>query len=134
MTSGTEKARRMAIRRANGTRAWSVPVVPRQAHGGEYLIAHACFDCMKSWKMPPMEDGHICPECGKQLCMMGRSFKAPRKSDKDQWEKVRRLWDAGFRFYSYRSFPDAEPLPERLSEVDSFIARNPRHPLRVPLD
>jgi len=63
--------------------------------------------------------------------MMGRSFKAPTKSDEAQWEKVRRLWDAGFRFWSSRSFPDAERFPEGVREVDAFIERNPRHPMRI---
>jgi len=62
---------------------------------------------------------------------MGRSFKAPKKSDVEQWNKVRELWSAGFRFSSYRSHPAAEPLPERLREVDEFIRRNPDHPLRL---
>jgi hypothetical protein len=62
---------------------------------------------------------------------MGRSFKAPKKRDAEQWAKVERLWNAGFRFFSYRSYPDAEPLPERLRDVDPFIRRNPAHPFRV---
>jgi len=96
-----------------------------------YRIAHVCFRCRKSWKMPLDPAGHVCPACGDRVCLMGRSFKAPKKTDAEQWEKVRRLWTAGFRFFSYRSHPDAEPLPERLSEVDDFIARNPCHPFRV---
>jgi len=63
--------------------------------------------------------------------MMGRSFKAPTKADEVQWEKVRRLWNAGFRFWSYRSFPDAERFPEGVREVDAFIERNPHHPMRI---
>ena len=96
----------------------------------DYLIAHACFDCRKSWKVRKDTTG-VCPQCGGALHEMGRSFKAPKKSDAEQWEKVRALWSAGFRFWSYRSHPDAEPLPERLREVDDFIRRNPDHPLRV---
>jgi hypothetical protein len=52
-------------------------------------------------------------------------------ADIKQWKKVEALWDAGFRFHSYRSFPDAEPLPARLGEVASFIERNPNHPFRA---
>jgi len=44
---------------------------------------------------------------------------------------VRRLWTAGFRFWSYRSFPLAERFPERLRDVDAFIRRNLRHPMRA---
>jgi hypothetical protein len=62
---------------------------------------------------------------------MGRTFKAPKRSDVEQWQKVQALWSAGFRFWSYRSHPDAEPLPERLRDVDDFIRRNPKHPTRI---
>jgi hypothetical protein len=61
---------------------------------------------------------------------MGRSFKAPPTKDLEQWAKVRVLYDAGFRFFSYRSI-DGPPLPTRLSDVEAFIRDNPNHPLRV---
>jgi hypothetical protein len=62
---------------------------------------------------------------------MGRSFRVPKQTDAEQWKKVEVLWNAGFRFQSYRSYPDAERLPDRLSEVEDFIRRNPIHPFRV---
>lgn len=131
MVKGNERARRMELRRANGTR--NPPDLPEVdlTRGPEYLTAHACFKCNKSWKMKPSEDGHHCPECGQSIGLMGRSFKIPKKSDSEQWEKIKRLWEAGFRFHSYRSYPEAEPLPERLRDVDDFIARNPNHPFRT---
>lgn len=64
---------------------------------------------------------------------MGRSFHAPKLSDKEQWEKVRRLHQAGFRFFSYRSM-SGPALPTRLADVDTFIADNPSHPLRIAVD
>lgn len=97
--------------------------------GGAYLIAHACFACRKSWKVRPDADA-VCRECACPLHEMGRSFKAPRRADAEQWEKVRLLWEAGFRFSSYRSWPGAEPLPKRLRDVEDFIRRNPDHPAR----
>lgn len=72
-----------------------------------------------------------CSLCGKPLHRMGRSFRAPKKSDEEQWKKVEALWAAGFRFHSYRSNSDTEPLPERLREGEDFIRRNPQHPMRV---
>ena len=62
---------------------------------------------------------------------MGRSFRVPKSSDVEQWEKLRALWLAGFRFWSYRNYPQAEPLPERLRDVEAFVRRNPDHPFRV---
>jgi len=61
---------------------------------------------------------------------MGRSFKAPAARDKEQWLKVQALYQAGFRFFSYRSL-DCPPLPQRLADVEAFILDNPAHPLRV---
>ena len=100
------------------------------SNAADYLIAHACFDCCKSWKVRADRDAR-CPDCGSALHEMGRSFKAPKKTDAEQWAKVKALWSAGFRFGSYRSHPEAEPLPERLREVEDFIRRNPEHPMRI---
>jgi hypothetical protein len=123
MPAPLSKPERMEKRRAIGNRAVAAPPVPPYHRGPAYLIAHACFDCRKSWKRPG-EDLHFCPQCRKPLAMMGRSFRTPATRERDQWEKVQRLWRAGFRFWSYRSFPDAEPYPEDLREVDTFIDRN----------
>jgi DNA-directed RNA polymerase subunit RPC12/RpoP len=97
----------------------------------DYLIAHACFDCRKSFKVSPKLAAQICPDCGAAICFMGRSFKAPSKDDLSEWKKIEKLWNAGFRFWSYRSAPNAEPLPKRLSDVDDFIRRNADHPFRT---
>jgi len=127
MVSVWEKARRAALRRAIGNRRDPRPVVlPR---GPEYLIAHACFDCRKSWKVRA-ETGAVCPQCASPLHEMGRAFKAPKKSDAEQWEKVETLWSAGFRFWSVGSTA-VEPLPDRLRDVDDFLRRNPDHPARL---
>jgi predicted nucleic acid-binding Zn-ribbon protein len=96
-----------------------------------YLIAHACFQCRKSFKVSPRpEFSALCPQCGGTIFEMGRSFKAPASRDSEQWAKVEALYAAGFRFSSYRS-ADGPPLPDRLAEVESFIRNNPAHPLRV---
>ena len=104
------------------------------AYGSEYFVAHACFVCRKSWKLTPSEEGRSCPQCARPLAEMGRSFRSPKKSDHEQWKKVERLFSAGFRFYSYRTHPGAEPLPKRLKDVDDFLLRNPQHPFRVKQD
>lgn len=97
--------------------------------GPEYLIAHACFGCRKSWKVRA-DTLAVCPQCAAPLSEMGRAFKAPKKSDAEQWEKVEALWRAGFRFWPIWS--DAiEPLPDRLREVEDFVKRNPDHPARL---
>ena len=62
---------------------------------------------------------------------MGRTFKAPKRGDLEQWLKVQSLYAYGFRFFSYHNTPDTPPLPERLREVKEFVRANPSHPLRV---
>jgi hypothetical protein len=59
--------------------------------------------------------------------MLSRKFKAPRADDAKQWEKVRRLVEAGFRFESAyrwmgRGAYTAARYPAKLSEVDAFVA------------
>ena len=124
----SEKSRRMALRRDTGSRAPSVPKVA--ASVAPYHVAHACFDCRKSFKLAPREIPVVCANCGGELHEMGRSFKAPAAKDTEQWAKVQALYNAGFRFSSYRSNPCA-PLPAKLSEVATFVAEHPDHPMRV---
>lgn len=125
-----DKSERMEMRRAVGNRSVPSPTVAPYHRGPDYLIAHACFDCRKSWKRPG-EQEHVCPDCGQGLALMGRTFRAPARRQIDQWKKVKRLWDAGFRFWSYRSFPEAERYPDDLRDIDAFIERNRTHPMRV---
>lgn len=125
-----EKARRMALRRDAGNRVPPAPT-PARTGAGSYLIAHACFACRKSFKSTPrLEHNAICPSCGGLAHEMGRSFKAPAARNLEQWIKVQALYEAGFRFFSYRSF-NCPPLPARLSEVEAFIRDNLDHPMRV---
>ena len=122
----SDKSHRMALRRDAGLRA---PPVPRTKSVAAYRVAHACFDCRKSFKVQPGSRQAKCPNCGGPAHWMGRSFKAPAASDRDQWKKVKALYDAGFRFFSYRS-QDCEPFPARLADVQRFIRENPDHPYR----
>lgn len=61
---------------------------------------------------------------------MGRNFRPPKKSSKNQWETARRLYEAGYRFFGSDSHSDPD-LPTLLREVDQFIADNPNHYLRI---
>ncbi len=124
----SEKSRRMALRRDAGNRNPALPKVA--ASGASYLVAHACFDCRKSFKVAPRDEPVVCANCGGELHQMGRSFKAPPAKDTEQWAKVQALYNAGFRFSSYRSHSCA-PLPDKLSQVEAFILQHPDHPMRV---
>ena len=127
MTTKTEKLRRMQIRRGLGNRAVHYPV--QGSDCPEHLIAFACFECRKSFKKAINYDAPVCPQCDAKLEDMGRTFKTPKMKDVEQWTKVQRSWEAGFRFTGCGSH-GGPPFPKRLSEVDEFIANNPDHPLR----
>lgn len=130
MTQAPPKSVRMDIRKAIGNRSTPGPEPVVRVYGPDYLVAHACFDCRKSWKLSE-ESKAICPQCGASLRWMGRAFKAPKTSDSEQWEKIAALWDAGFRFMSHTRSRAVAPYPERLREVAAFITNNPDHPFRV---
>ena len=130
MTQGPSKSERMEIRKAIGNREILGPNSEARPCGPKYLVAHACFDCRKSWKLPEEQSG-ICPQCGSNLHWMGRAFKAPKKSDTEQWKKVEVLWNAGFRFVPNTRWSEVEPYPEKLRDVAAFIANNLEHRFRV---
>jgi len=99
----------------------------------DYLVAHACFSCRKSFKYPVEDNGSAltsksCPQCAAEIFLMGRSFEAPKKSDKNQWLKVEKLRRAGFMFHT-NSYETAG-YPKTLKEVDAFIQNNPNHKFR----
>lgn len=119
----------MEIRKAIGNRAIPGPDTGERQRGPDYLVAHACFFCRKVWKLSA-ESAATCPQCKAKLSWMGRAFKAPKKSDEEQWRKVETLWKAGFRFLPDTGWRDVAPYPERLREVAGFIAANPNHPFR----
>lgn len=130
MVKETSKSERMEIRKAIGNRMISGSDSGVRPRGPDYLIAHACFDCRKSWKLSE-ESTAICPQCSGALHWMGRAFKPPKRSDIEQWKKVESLWRAGFRFIPNTGWRDVEPYPERLREIPAFIENNRDHPFRV---
>ncbi len=65
-----------------------------------------------------------CPECGSSAHNFGRHFKAPKKSNKKQWDKIRFLFEHGFRFQKIRvgsGHHDTVPYPETLEEAKEFV-------------
>jgi len=96
-----------------------------------YAMSYACLDCCKSFKRsldkPIREpESMVCPNCGKQAYNFGRHFKPPKKTDVKQWEKIRFLFEHGFRFQKVRptknSF-ESVPYPETLQEAKEFVVK-----------
>jgi len=135
MVDRKEKRRRMSIRKDVGNRPLlseaskrATGVIPK-IKGPDYLVAHACFDCRKSFKYSVIREiPLVCPQCRQPLSEMGRAFKAPKKSEISQWKKVKKLWDAGYRFPT--NFYKPVQYPKTLKEVDAFIEANPNHHCR----
>lgn len=50
-----------------------------------------CLDCRLSFKGTDK-----CPSCGKPLIGMGKKFKAPRRTNLNQWRKVAMMVEYGY--------------------------------------
>ena len=96
-----------------------------------YNMAFACLDCQKSFKREfVLTDGVPlelkCPDCGGSAYNFGRHFKTPKKTDKKQWQKIRFLFEYGFRFQKIRiGNKDKETVkyPETLEQAKEFVVK-----------
>lgn len=142
MAKRSEKARRAQLRKAAGLKRFSELFAERQQREqklgsqrmrrSSFLVSFACFACRKSFKKPLVPDHQFkCPQCAQELAHMGRSFKAPRRTEKRQWEKVQQLWSAGYRFHTNTRGQHVPAFPHKLRDVDNWIKKNPRHPFRL---
>lgn len=75
----------------------------------EYKAKYVCFDCCKTFKQrfdvvdnwqDVKERTYPCPQCQEPMASLGHDFKAPRQSNRRQWEKVRQLAHSGLKFGS----------------------------------
>jgi hypothetical protein len=93
-----------------------------------YLFHFACFRCQRSFKraLVDAEFTKVCPRCRGQAIRVGRHFKAPRKDDRAQWEKVRFLVAHGFLFQHVYASPrggEQIPYPTNLDDARQFVLR-----------
>ena len=102
-----------------------------------YAMSYACLDCCKSFKRyveNPVSspESMVCPECSGTAYNFGRHFKPPKKSNRKQWEKIRFLFEHGFRFQKIRpeknSF-ESIPYPETLEEAKEFVIKYKKYSL-----
>ena len=97
-----------------------------------YNLAFACLECCKSFKREYklIQKGYpselYCPNCGGIAYNLGRHFKAPKKTDNKQWDKIRFLVKNGFRFQKIRigtGHHDTVSYPETLEEAKEFVVK-----------
>ena len=96
-----------------------------------YNSAFACLDCRKSFKREfDLNEGRpqnmVCPDCGGVAHNFGRHFKAPKKTDQKQWEKVHFLFEHGFRFQKVRvkrNSTESVPYPKTMKEAKEFVVK-----------
>lgn len=96
-----------------------------------YNMAFACLDCCKSFKREfVLTDGVPtklkCPNCGGLSHNFGRHFKAPKKTDKKQWAKIKFLFEHGFHFqkiYDQDKSGQLIPYPETLEHAREFVEK-----------
>lgn len=96
-----------------------------------YNMSFACLECHKSFKRGVHIDNGIpdelhCPDCGQPSYNFGRNFKAPKRSNLRQWEKIRFLKNHGFRFQKIRPHLDNDetiPYPETLEDAKEFVIK-----------
>ncbi len=75
----------------------------------------------------------VCPHCGGKAVRFDRKFKAPAEGDDEQWEKVRFLFEHGFRFATvYDRNGLSIAYPATLDEAREFVIRySPRPPAGI---
>jgi DNA-directed RNA polymerase subunit RPC12/RpoP len=91
-----------------------------------YLILYACLECRKAFKRHNDADALTmkCPDCGGSAHRTSRKFKPPKRSDLQQWEKVRFLLENGFRYLSVRDDSGRYTrYPETLAEAREFVRK-----------
>jgi hypothetical protein len=110
-----------------------------------YQIQFACFECRKVFKRPypvgeqvralwlsrrksgrrPLKTfaapTYHCPDCKRELTLMGRAFRAPRNEDVEQWRKVELLARSGFTFWS-----SVGRYPDSVSDARRFVESHRR--------
>ena len=123
MSGKKDKSVRMAARWDSGNRK-PRPHLHVEQNDMKYLFPYVCFKCRKSFKRK-LKEGlieKICPECGGVSVGLARHFKAPRKKDLKQWEKVEYLVANGFSFsHQYDEEGNLVPYPKTMEEAVIFV-------------
>ena len=92
------------------------------------LVPYTCFQCRNTFKRPFERIFYRkCPSCSAQAVFIDIRFKAPRKRDDKQWEKVRFLAEHGFYFQKVYlkegSVWKRQHYPENLKQAKKFVVQ-----------
>ncbi|GBF06328.1 hypothetical protein DAERI_080119 [Deinococcus aerius] len=109
---------------------------------------YVCFNCRKQFRKPfatiskvDLSEREIskfqgvdaegfsypCPQCGQELQLIGKNFRAPKQGDLKGWAIARQLVQAGFGYGAgWAKGSPTGPHPTRLKDVPAFIERNRR--------
>lgn len=127
-----DKDLKMALRRDAGYRKAPAPI--EKVRGPEYAMSFACFTCKtahkRHYKKVPSEYPKFieCPICKEHAINVGRNFKIPKKSDTNQWKKVKYLVENGFVFqHIYEEQEDGSlnkvEYPKTLNDAEAFVLK-----------
>ena len=98
------------------------------------LFPFACFECRRAFKRgyEPGVEARPCPACGGTAYRLNRKFKTPIRNNIKQWQKVRFLYEQGFRFQSVPNVVpgQAVPYPKTLAEARLFVQRFRDHEVK----
>lgn len=72
---------------------------------------------MKSGDWEKIEYDVVCPQCGVKAFEAGTAFKAPKQRDKKAWEKLRPLFESGYKFNSDMGNPFKGPVIYKASQL-----------------
>ena len=97
-----------------------------------YQFPYACFTCRHVFRGPgdPVRvqvQVRSCPNCGGPCIRLHPKFKAPRKNDLKQWQKVQFLVEHGFFFDSVYHQNKLVQYPKSLREAREFVKRYAEH-------
>src|SRR5215211_3075041 len=95
-----------------------------------HSMPYICFACRRSFKRPRKYategDRAECPACHGESIALHPHFKAPRKDDLKQWQKVEFLVRNGFYFWRLRDRENENAViayPDTLHEARAWVKR-----------
>jgi hypothetical protein len=95
-----------------------------------HSMPYVCFACRRSFKRPRRfgGEGHLgdCPACHGPSFALHPHFKAPRRDDVKQWQKVQLLVENGFYFwplYDRKNGNADVQYPASLKEAVAWVKR-----------